>query len=236
MHAVASTGEPAEARPAVFVHGIGVASPYMVPTVARLGPHHRSYAVDLPGFGQSDKPRRTLGVEELADALAGWLAAVGIEHPAVVGNSFGCQVVVDLAVRHPERVGRLALLGPTTDPAARTAARQVARWLRTSLHERPSQLPLLLRDYARAGPRRPLQTFRFALRDRVEEKLPRVQAPTLVVRGEKDSIVPQRWAEEIVRLLPRGRLAVIAGAAHAVNYSSPDEVARLLRSFLRERP
>jgi pimeloyl-ACP methyl ester carboxylesterase len=59
-------------------------------------------------------------------------------------------------------------------------------------------------DYADAGVGRALGTFGHALADRIEDKLPLVQVPTLVVRGARDRIVPQAWAEEVTRLLPRG--------------------------------
>ena len=232
LHARVTAVDPRQPMPVVFVHGIGVASPYFVPTLGRLASDYRCYALDLPGLGESDKPERTFDVPELADAAAAWAAAARLERPAWVGNSLGCQVAVELAVRRPELVARLVLLGPTTDPGARSPLRQTLRWLRNSVHERPSQLPLLIRDYRAAGVRLPYETFRLALRDGIEEKLPHVQAPTLIVRGERDPIVPRRWAEEATRLLPRGRLATVAGAGHTLNFNSPDEVARLLRPFL----
>ncbi|MDQ3880940.1 MAG: alpha/beta hydrolase, partial [Chloroflexota bacterium] len=66
-------------------------------------------------------------------------------------------------------------------------------------------------------------------------KLPCVRVPTLVVRGGRDPIVPQAWAEEVARLLPRGRLVVIPGAAHAVNHDAPAALARVVLPFLTER-
>ncbi len=57
-------------------------------------------------------------------------------------------------------------------------------------------------------------------------------APVLVVRGTRDRIVPQAWAERAARLLPRGRLAVIPGAAHAVNFSYPREFKAAMLAFL----
>jgi pimeloyl-ACP methyl ester carboxylesterase len=89
-------------------------------------------------------------------------------------------------------------------------------------------------DYRDAGVRRVLATFRLALADPIEDKLPRLQAPTLVVRGARDPIVPQRWAEEAARRLPRGRLVVVPGAAHTMCFTSPDELARVVRPFLDE--
>jgi pimeloyl-ACP methyl ester carboxylesterase len=87
-------------------------------------------------------------------------------------------------------------------------------------------------DYLVFGPRRLLATSRHALADPLEEKLPHVRAPTLVVRGARDKIVSQRWAEEVAAGLPRGRLTVVPGKAHAVNYNAPAELARLVREFV----
>lgn len=92
----------------------------------------------------------------------------------------------------------------------------------------------MLLDYLSAGLGRSLATFRYALEDPIEEKLPRVRVPTLVVRGDRDPIVPQRWAERAARLLPEGRLVVVPGAAHTMNYAAPSELARVVRKFVRE--
>jgi pimeloyl-ACP methyl ester carboxylesterase len=59
--------------------------------------------VDLPGFGLSDDPGTVLDVPEHAEHVAAWLAAARLPSAVVVGNSFGCQVAVELAVRHPAR-------------------------------------------------------------------------------------------------------------------------------------
>ena len=220
--------------PVVCVHGVGVSSRYMVATMAQLAATMQVYAVDLPGFGLTDKPAEALDVVGLADALAAWIRAAGLERPALLANSVGCQVAVDCAVRHPDDVGRMVLVGPTIDSAARTAPRQVLRWLRNLPGERPGQLPLMVADYADAGLGRALRTFGHAIADPVEGKLPLVQVPTLVVRGSRDTIVPQAWAEEVTRLLPHGRLTVVAGAPHTVNFAAPAVLAELVRSFVAE--
>jgi pimeloyl-ACP methyl ester carboxylesterase len=218
----------------VLVHGQVISSLYMVPTARILARDFPVLAPDLPGFGRSGKPPEVLTVPELAQALGEWMEAVGLSSAALVANSLGCQVVVDLAVRRPQLVAALVLAGPTMDPSARRAGTQVLRWLRDWPHERPSLALAHARDFALAGARRALRTFRHALADRIEEKLPLVRAPSLVVRGERDPIVPQRWADEATALLPGGRLAVIAGGPHCVNYSTPEAFARLVRAFVRE--
>jgi len=67
----------------------------------------------------------------------------------------------------------------------------------------------------------------------VEEHLPHVHIPTLVVRGSRDPIVPQEWAEKVNLLLPDSQLVVIEGAGHAVNFDAPDQLVPLIQSFIR---
>jgi pimeloyl-ACP methyl ester carboxylesterase len=220
--------------PLVLVHGLLISSRYMVPTARRLGAFCRVYVPDMPGFGQSDDPPETLAVPGLTDALVQWMDATGLERVAFLGNSFCCQVIADLAVRYPARVTRAILVGPTVDPHARTVHQQIGRWLLDTTREPPVMAPILLRDLVFGGFGRLLRTFRWALEDRIDQKLPAMGMPTLVVRGTADPIAPQRWCEEAARRLPCGRLIVIPGAAHAVNYNSPRALTRITRAFLSD--
>ena len=204
----------------------------MVPTAERLAPLCDVYAVDLPGYGLSDKPGATLGLSDLADALAEWIEVEKVGAPHLVANSFGCQILAELAVRHPQHIGRMVLQGPTIDPTARSVWRQMGRLMANSRKESPQLGHIMLRDYARAGLKRVIQTIKIALDDRIEDKLPFITARTLVIRGEYDPIVPQRWAEEVCRLLPHGDLIVIPGAAHTINYTAPDALVQAIRPFL----
>jgi 2-hydroxy-6-oxonona-2,4-dienedioate hydrolase len=235
MHArVALDQAPADAPAVVLVHGIGLSSLYLIPTLAQLGRYYRVYAPDLPGFGKSTKPQHVLNLQELADALVAWMDAVGLDQPVLLGNSVGCQIIVDLAVRHPQRLTGAVLQGPTVDPRARSASRQLARLLWDGQYEPVSHGFNLIVDYWRCGSRRFLRTFQYALLDPIEEKLPQVQVPTLVVRGTNDPIVQQRWAEEATDLLPNGRLVVIPGASHTIVYATPLELMRVVRPFVDE--
>ncbi|HST64088.1 MAG TPA: alpha/beta hydrolase [Mycobacteriales bacterium] len=156
----------------VLVHGLAVSHRYLMPTAALLARRHPVAALDLPGFGLSDEPGRVLDTRELADALGGWLGATGGGPVVLLGNSYGCQVIVDLVVRRPDVAAAVVLAGPTVDPAARSATRQVLRWLADVPREPPTQGPILLRDARDAGARRLLGTLRHSVRDRIERKLP----------------------------------------------------------------
>ncbi|PSB17387.1 alpha/beta hydrolase [filamentous cyanobacterium CCP2] len=225
---------PADAPVIVLVHGLVISSRYMVPTAELLAPNYRVYAPDLPGYGESEKPAHLLTLPELAETLHRWMDEMAIERAVFLGNSLGCQKIVELAVRHPERVERAILQGPTIDRHARNFPIQFSRILIDSPHEESSQVFVQLYDYWKAGFPRIVHTIRMALEDPIEQKLPQVKVPTLVVRGSLDPVVPQKWAEEVTRLLPQGQLKVIPGVAHTINYSAPLELVRVVEAFLRE--
>jgi 2-hydroxy-6-oxonona-2,4-dienedioate hydrolase len=233
MHARVSVNPlPPDAPTIVLVHGLGVSGRYMLPLAQRLAACCRVYVPDLPGFGKSAGPSRSLAIPELTDALAAWVGALRLPAAAFLANSVGCQVTVDLATRYPELIDRAILIGPTVDPRGRTFLRQVGRALLDLPRESLSLWPILFRDYLAAGPVRTLMTLRHALKDRVECKLRRVQVPTLVMRGSGDTIVPQRWSREMCRRLPQAELVVVPNAAHAAHFSEPDVVARAVLVFL----
>ena len=232
IHDRAFTAGPRPGPPLVLVHGLAVSHRYLMPVAAELAAYSPVHVLDLPGFGLSADPGRVLDVAGHADHLAAWIDAAGLAPPVVLGNSFGCQVAVDLAVRFPDRVAGLVLVGPTIDPSARTAPRQVLRWLRDTAREDPLQLPILVRDVRDAGPRRVAATLGHALRDPIEAKLPLVGVPALVTRGASEPIVPRAWAEAAAGLLPRGQLAEVPGP-HNANYGAAPDLAGRVLAFLR---
>ncbi len=217
---------------AVLIHGQVVSSRYMEPLAEHLAPHLDVYVPDLPGFGLSEKPARTLDAEELAETLAAWLEVTQLKPALFFGNSFGCQILAELAVRHPQHVQRLVLQGPTIDRWHRSALTQSLRWLQAGPHERPELALILLLDLFSAGWMRFVTTFHHVLRHRIELLLPQIEVPTLIIRGDRDPLVPERWAQELTALLPHGEQVVIEPGGHTLNHSHPVELTELLLSFL----
>ncbi len=240
MHARVSVRTFArEATPVVFVHGLGMSSRYLEPTMVRLASTYPVAGPDLPGFGRSGSPRRALDLCELAMALATWMDVRGIGPAVLVGNSYGCQVIVELVTREPQRALGLVLNAPTMDPSHRSVLGQVSRVIADIPFE---SLPLathVVRDYLRAGPLRLLATLRHALADRIEEKLPAIVAPTLVVCGGRDPLVTEDWCVEATRLIGMSvpgaagaTLVVLPKASHAVPFDDPESFARLIDEFV----
>jgi pimeloyl-ACP methyl ester carboxylesterase len=232
----AANAANAEALPVVLVHGLVVSSRYMIPLAERLAERTYVYAPDLPGFGKSDHPDRPLNIAGLADALAAWMRAIGISRAALIGNSMGCQVIADVALRYPSLVERAVLIGPTTDRRGRNVPEQLRRLLAAAPYEAPGLLGVQLRDTWSAGLGEALATARYAIGDRIEAKLPALHMPVLVVSGEHDPIAPPRWAAELAGLLPHGQLHILAGGGHALNYSTPDRLLEIVVPFLNELP
>lgn len=207
--------------PFVLVHGLGVTSRYWRPLAAALP--RPSLAPELT--------RRPSSVTALAALLLRDVDGAGIGRTSFVANSLGCQIVLELAAAHPDRVASLTLVGPTGDPRPRTRAQLAARLAATAVHEPPALLGLVAYEYFRAGPLRVRRQARALVGSRTAELLPAIQCPVLVVRGEHDRVSPQDWAERLVAELPHAELAVVAGGGHAVHFSHARQVARLVEEL-----
>ena len=241
IHGLLSARATAGDAPAlVFVHGLGVSTRYLEPTMRRLTATHAVTGLDLPGFGRSGTPTRPLDTTGLADALAKWLDVRGIGPAVFVANSYGCQVIVELTVRHPARVLGLVLNAPTMDPAHRTVFGQLWRVMADIPFEPWRLFLIVLRDYLRARPFRLLATLNHALADHIEEKLPDIAVPVLVVCGARDPVVTVAWSTEAARLVgisssgaAGATLSVVPTAAHALPYDDPAAFAKLIDTFVQ---
>lgn len=232
LHFLFAPGKSArKSSPVILICGLGVSSSYMMGATVEIARNSDVYCPDLPGFGKSSKPARTLNISELSDALSGFLQKNEIECATFVGHSFGCQIAAEFALKNPEKLERLVLAAPSGDPNINSAFSYFAKLALDAFREPFSLVPLAVRDYLTAGLIRGFRTFQFAMRDRVEDKLPLITAPTLVIRGSQDPIVSPQWAEQVARLLPNAKLITIEKAAHAVNYNSPQQFARVIQEF-----
>jgi pimeloyl-ACP methyl ester carboxylesterase len=203
-----------------LVHGLGVGQRYFDPLARELG-------------GDPARPvlHEPLPIPELAARLEPALTA-----PAVlVANSMGCQIATEVALRRPDLVLALVLVGPTVDPDARSATRHAFRLARDAWFEPPRLTGIVFRDYLRYGTARLIRQARYALDDAIEERLPLLELPTLVVRGAHDPLCPASWGQEAAALL-RTRLVTIAAAGHAAHYSHPQELAAEIRRWLAGMP
>jgi pimeloyl-ACP methyl ester carboxylesterase len=109
-----STMQAGDGPPVVLLHGLGATKASFLPTVAALAPHHRVIAIDLPGFGDSVKPvRAAYDARSFARSVVALLDALGLDDTALVGNSMGGRVALEVGLSHADRVSRLVLLAPS---------------------------------------------------------------------------------------------------------------------------
>ena len=225
-------GGVAGAPPVVVVHGFGAGSEAELPVAAELAERFRVHVPDLPGFGLSPADGLAADPATLADALAGWLEACEIPRAACLGNSAGCQVILHLAARHPDRVSRLVLHGPTPDRWARTVLEQAVRLGLDVLFEHPQLVAVQVRGVRQAGFRRLRDALRGILADRPEDTITRLCHPVLVVRGRRDPVVSDRFARLLAARARRGRHITLPGGSHAMVFSYPRQLARAITPFL----
>lgn len=215
------------------MHGL-VSHRYLTPLAVELGGTHPVFVPDLPGFGLSGKPATAYDVARHADHLAQWLTAYGLPPVCVLGHSFGAEVAAALAARHPRAVRALVVAGATSDPTARTLRAQLGRWLIDVTREAPLQAPIFVRDVRDAGLRRMLATLSHSVHNAIEADLARVTAPTLVVTGQRDPVVPPRWRALLDGLTSRSGSVTVPRAAHNVATTAPAAVASAVRTFLAQ--
>lgn len=256
--------------PVVLLHGLGATNASMLPTLRELARDHRVIAPDLPGFGDSGKPLRSLHAGFYARWFAELCAALGLQCPHVIGNSMGGRVAVEAGLRFPQAVDRLVLLAPSPAflkgrdwvrlvrllrpelalvplPLARSWVRQGIR----RMFSQPSRLPDAWYDAAAdeflrvfSTPRGRICFFSAMRQIYLEEphrkpggfwsRLPDLQRPALFIWGQRDRLVPARFAAHVERALPAATSVVLPDCGHVPHYELPDRTHALVRSFLAE--
>jgi pimeloyl-ACP methyl ester carboxylesterase len=222
--------------PAVLVHGIGLTSRSLQPLLVALGEHRPAFAPDLPGFGHSEAPTGVPDIPELAEWLRRWLIHNHVTPAVLVATSFGSQVAVELAARNPALVERLVLIGPTLGPETGGAGRLALSWARGAARPSPGRTAVVARDLIGTGPLKLARALERMTEDPVEEKLPRVEAPALVVHGGRDRLAKRDWAERTAELLPRARLETVPNLPHTISPRAATRLAAVIEDFLGSEP
>lgn len=219
----------------LLLHGLSGSSRWWARNVDDLARRNRVLVPDLIGFGRSRAATRLPNLSELADLILAWLTHLGIHRLSLIGHSMGGQIAVHVVTRAVDRFDRLVLADAAGIPRAITPgavarfATEIApiwRW------GDPSFLPVIAGDALSAGPRVLLAATRNILRDDVRPLLPEITIPTLIIWGDRDTLVPLRDAWEFRRLIPDSQLAVLRGAAHNSMVDRPADFNRIVQRFL----
>jgi pimeloyl-ACP methyl ester carboxylesterase len=214
-------------EPLVLVHGLAGSWRWWSPLLERLARVRRVHAIDLP------RPPRTMPAAELSAWLDRRLEEKALGRVDLAGHSLGGLVAAELAALRPERVGRLALVAPAGIPCGRSVARRAVPLTKTLFDLRRS-MPLVVSDALRAGPLGLARGIAYVSSRDLRAQLPDVRAPTLLLWGERDRLVPLWVAEEWQRLVPHARLDLLP-CGHVPMLEQPVAVAERLVAFLGEQ-
>lgn len=220
--------------PVVLVHGLAGSSRWWRRNVRALARHFHVYVIDLIGFGRS-RGRSRFVLSEAARRLRDWMDRVGIAAAHVVGHSMGGIIAVDLAARFPERVRRLALVNAAAFSFLDRAFVRSATGLAKTLWYLPfGFLPVLFSDALRAGPWLLWRAGRDLLTTDIRKALAQVAAPTLIVWGERDAMVPLEIGERLRDELAGAELSLIEKAGHNPMWDRPAAFNRVVTRFLQD--
>lgn len=216
----------------VHLHGFAISGRYMLPTADKLAADYQTFVPDLPGFGESEEPDPDLGISDLADATIAFMDEMGIEKATLVGNSMGCITSLEASRKYPDRVERLVLCSPAGGPFNQPLPKGLFQLARDGFHEPISLWPIAVTDYLRFGLIDVFRLFRDMIAYPSVEQFRSLEIPTLVVKGEHDPLVSEENA--LSQAAPNDLISVVRlnGAAHAVNFSHPDELANIIRRFI----
>lgn len=222
-----------EGRPVfVLIHGIGMSHRYLTRLHDELARDAEVHTIDLPGFGGLPKPRRAADIADVARALGRVLDDLGVRSAVLVGHSMGAQWVVELGVQRPDLAGAVVAIGPVTDDRRRGALTQALLLARDSALEPPRSNAIVFTDYLRCGLVWYARQAVHMLRYPIEDRIPLLTPPLLVVRGADDPIAQQSWAQRLGTLAADGTVDTVPGHRHLVQFTAAPEVARRILAFL----
>jgi pimeloyl-ACP methyl ester carboxylesterase len=226
-------GNPDDGAPTfVLVHGIGVSHRYLTRLHRALAQSADTYSIDLPGFGGTPKPKKQLSVEEYTAFILAVLDDAGVEQNCVfVGHSMGTQFAVEAAILDPGRFSHVVLMGPVVDPKRRQPVLQAwDLFLDGLLAESLTSNWIVFTDYVRCGLRWYLKELPVMLGYAIEDRVAKVKAPVLVLRGERDPVAKAEWGRALAEQAG-GQLAEIPGCGHVAQHLATEQVAEVIRTF-----
>jgi pimeloyl-ACP methyl ester carboxylesterase len=233
--------------PVVLVHGAGGTHLNWPPDIRRL-PGRRVCAVDLPGHGASGGVGRQ-SLYDYADDLAEFMPQAGLRAAVIVGHSMGGGIALSLAIRRPERVLGLCLMGSGAQLSVSRRILGLAaapQCFRAAVHlltetSYASSISPRFKELAeeRMSETRPAVLYGDLLACDVfdvRDELSSVRAPTLIVCGDEDQMTPPPLAQALKAEIPGSRLVVLPGAGHMLMLEQPAESAAALEAFLDRIP
>lgn len=234
-----------EGKPIVLMHGWGCDTTTLASIEKVALESHRVINIDFPGHGKSPEPPEVWGVEEYTQVLEEIVKVEQLEHPSLLGHSFGGRVGILYSSRHHD-VDKLILVDAAGIKPKRSAKyylkvysfKLMKRWLYLTLGKKEAEARLdAMRakagssDYANATPRMRAILSKVVNED-LKSVIPSITASTLLIWGENDTATPISDARYMEAHIPGAGLVAFPGCGHYSFLDNPMQFAAVLRSFL----
>ncbi|MCF6277352.1 MAG: alpha/beta hydrolase [Anaerolineales bacterium] len=239
-------------RPVILLHGWLGSWGLWQETMAYLGRHYRTYALDFWGFGDSGKKRKTYAVQDFVDLVDQFMENLGIVRAPLVGHSMGGTVSLSVAIKYPQRVSKVVVIGsPIVGsslawPLKLAGYRSVAFMLFNAMWafrlgmrvaspfiSRDPRFPEMMdRDLSRTTLESFLLSIASLRRTDFRPLLPQLDIPAMGMFGALDNIVnPNQW-QPMQAGIAQTRVERFADAGHFIMLDEPEEFMQRLKSFL----
>ena len=237
--------------PVLLMHGLGGSIESWTHNIDYLAKRFRVIAVDLPGFGLSDKPKMSYTIRFYKEFVTRFVKQLQLEHLSLVGSSLGGHIAAEVAINHPELLGRLVLISPAGAlPLSFKGSQALWRYVKVTKARSVQQVKHALASmdskpvsssYARLVYEKFLipgakEAFLSALAGsaqapRLNNRLSRIKALTLLLWGKEDYMIPVKFAEAFLQM-KNCRMILLESCGHRPHFERPELFNRIVSDFL----
>jgi pimeloyl-ACP methyl ester carboxylesterase len=229
----------------ILLHGLGGSKEMWMGNLGALSAKYHVYAIDQIGFGHSDKPLLDYRIATFSDFLYGFMQSQHVSKASLVANSLGGWIALDFAIQHPEMVDRLVLADSAgitwqepanLNPASVTGMRSMLEAIlydKKSVTDALAQQVLTNRMKTNDGYTIQRTIAGFSAENQFEDaKLASMHAPTLVVWGREDGLLPLSYGEKLRDSIPGAKMVVFDQCGHVPQIEQTEEFNQTVLDFL----
>ena len=229
-----------EGRPLLILHGWGSKSANWIKVAKLLSEKGIKVIIpDLPGFGQSDKPKEVWSLDNYCDFVEKFVEKLGLERFFLLGHSFGGSLSVKLSLRFPEKIDKLFLVSAAC--FRRKSIKKRILFIVAKIFKIFSFIPFLKKAFYKFIVRKSDYSYTDGImrdiylgviKQDLSGLLEKIQIPTNIIWGEKDNITPLKQAKIINQKIKNSKLIIIPGANHDLNTKYPEKLAKAICSYI----
>lgn len=254
----------------LFLHGLGSYAPAWKKNIEGLKAKHRCIAIDLPGYGKSSKGKYEASMSAYAKVVRELIQKLGLSKPTLVGHSMGGQIALTTALAYPDVVGQLILVAPagfetftdgqrqwfrdvlTPEAVQLTPVEQIQTNIAWNFHNMPKDAQFMIDDRIAMRGAADFPAYCYIITQCIQgmvdepvfDYLDQIQQRTLVIFGQQDNLIPNRFlngghteaiAKQGAEKIPDCQLEMVNKAGHFVHFEQAAQVNVLIQDFMARK-